>query len=89
MDKLLHLLVGQFLFCLLLPYMSPLQAFKAVIVVALAKEAFDYGSNVYRRRHGLLAQHTVDPLDFLATIAGPLAYRLAADGAAWLATYLK
>lgn len=75
-DKLLHLLAGATVFAIALPF-GLVWAKGAVILAAVAKEAYDAGTNLYAKRHGQPAPHTVDWADAGATLLGGLFMHIA------------
>lgn len=75
-DKLLHFMVGYCVASTLM--MSPVAAIICVIIVAVAKEGYDYISTKY-----LQANHEVSAIDFFVTVAGGVA----GLGLQFLATY--
>jgi hypothetical protein len=69
-DKLLHAFAGAVVMALAMSALSLGQAFGVLLGAAAAKEVYDFGANLYATMRHYPETHDVDPIDFLATVAG-------------------
>lgn len=69
-DKLLHLGVGFLIGVVGVIASSPTLGLTGAVLAGIGKEVYDQVDNTLAARKGLAPRHSVDPKDFVATVAG-------------------